>query len=109
MLKSTRSYDELLNYMKDCGYSDIYISKVMHGFTKEAVTAILAQPDLTTKTGKRDIVFLTLLYATAGRLDEIRSIKITHIHLHTIKPYVNLQGKGNKTRTAYLCQELSLI
>lgn len=30
MLKSTRSYDELLNYMKDCGYSDIYISKVMN-------------------------------------------------------------------------------
>lgn len=78
------------------------MKKKVHGFTKEAVTAILAQPDLTTKTGKRDIVFLTLLYATAARLDEIRSIKITHIHLHTIKPYVNLQGKGNKTRTAYL-------
>ena len=60
---------------------------------RDAVGAMLAVPDVSTKTGKRDLVFLTLLYATAGRLDEIRSIKIQHLHLEGKKPYVNLIGK----------------
>lgn len=76
--------------------------KKVNGLTRAAVTAILEAPDLTSKTGKRDIVFLTILYATAGRLDEIRSIKISQLHLDAQKPYINLYGKGEKIRTAYL-------
>lgn len=76
--------------------------KKVSGFTRDAVAAMLAEPDVSTKTGKRDLVFLTLLYATAGRLDEIRSIKIRHLHLDGKKPYVNLIGKRDKIRTAYL-------
>lgn len=76
--------------------------KKVSGLTREAVTAMLEAPDTTTATGRRDLVFLTLLYATAARLDEIRSIKMKHIHLDAAKPYVNLYGKGQKIRTAYL-------
>lgn len=78
------------------------VRKKVNGLTRDAVTAMIEAPDLNTKTGKRDIVFLTILYATAGRLDEIRSIKICHLHLDTQKPYINLLGKGEKMRTAYL-------
>jgi site-specific recombinase XerD len=78
------------------------VKKKVNGLTREAVTAILEAPDLNTKTGKRDIVFMTILYATAGRLDEILSIKISHLHLDTQKPYINLFGKGEKMRTSYL-------
>lgn len=78
------------------------IKKKVNGFTREAVEAMLAVPDPSTVTGKRDLVFLTLLYATAGRLDEIRSIKICHLHLDAEKPYVTLVGKRGKMRTAYL-------
>lgn len=76
--------------------------KKVSGLSREAVGAMLEAPDLNTKTGKRDLVFLTILYATAGRLDEIRSIKISHINLSAEKPYINLHGKGNKIRTSYL-------
>ncbi len=76
--------------------------KKVNGFTREAVEAMLAVPDSSTATGKRDLVFLTLLYATAGRLDEVRSIKICHLHLDAEKPYVTLIGKREKIRTAYL-------
>lgn len=76
--------------------------KKVSGLTRNAVSAMLEAPNLATKTGKRDMVFLTILYATAGRLDEIRSIKITHIHLDCDKPYINLHGKGDKIRTSYL-------
>lgn len=76
--------------------------KKVSGLTRDAVAAMLEAPDLSTKTGKRDIVFMTVLYATAGRLDEIRSIRISHLHLDVHKPYINLCGKGGKMRTAYL-------
>ncbi len=52
-------------------------------------------------------VFLTLLYATAGRLDEIRSIKTCHPHLDVEKPYVILIGKREKIRTAYLLPKVA--
>lgn len=76
--------------------------KKVSGLTREAVTAMLAAPDTSTRIGRRDLVFLTLLYATAARLDEIRSIKLNEIHLDAAKPYITLQGKGKKIRTAYL-------
>ena len=74
----------------------------VEGLTREAVAAILEAPDPSTRTGKRDLVFLTLLYATAARPDEILSIRLSHLYLDAAKPYVNLYGKGNKIRTAYL-------
>ena len=60
--------------------------KKAEGLTREAVAAILAAPDPSTRTGKRDLVFLTLLYATAARLDEILSIKLSHLYLDAAKP-----------------------
>ena len=82
------------------------IKKKIKGFTRKAVSAMLSAPDLTTKTGRRDLVFIALLYATAARLDEIRSLKICQLHLHAEKPYVNLIGKGGKIRTAYLLPKI---
>lgn len=72
------------------------------GLTREAVTSMLEAPDITTAIGRRDLVFLTVLYATAARIDEVLSIKIGHIYLDAVKPYVNLCGKGEKIRTSYL-------
>lgn len=76
--------------------------KKVNGLTREAVTAMLSVVIPSTKTGKRDLVFLILLYATAARLDEILSIRIKHLHLKADKPYVTILGKGEKTRTLYL-------
>lgn len=76
--------------------------KKVSGLTRDAVAAMLGTPDTGTKIGRRDLVFLTLLYATAARLNEIRSIRLSHIHLDAGKPYINLYGKGQKIRTAYL-------
>lgn len=63
---------------------------------------MLEAPDTSTKIGRRDLAFLTLLYATAARLDEIRSLTLGDIHCGAGKPYINLLGKGQKIRTAYL-------
>ena len=68
--------------------------KKVSELTREAVTAMLAASDISTRIGWHDLVFLILLYATATRLDEIRSIKLSDIHLEAAKPYITLHGKG---------------
>lgn len=78
------------------------VKKKVNGFTRAAVTAIMNEPDLDAKTGRRDLTLLMMLYGTAGRIGEILSVKAEHLHLGAPKPYVNLYGKGGKMRTAYL-------
>ncbi len=78
------------------------VKKKVNGLTKDAVTAIMDEPDLKTKTGRRDLTFLMLLYGTAARIGEILSLRVENLHLNAPKPYVNLYGKGGKMRTAYL-------
>ena len=57
------------------------MKKKVAGLTRDAVTAMLSAPDLTTVTGRRDLVFMTLIYATAARLGEMLSLKIKRIHI----------------------------
>ena len=45
---------------------------------------------------------MTLLYATAARIDEMLSVKISDLHLDAPKPYVIITGKGMVIRTLYL-------
>ncbi len=78
------------------------LKKKVQGLTREAVAAILDEADLSTKTGRRDYTLLMLMYGTAARIGEILSIKLKHLNLDGVKPYVHLHGKGGKKRTAYL-------
>ena len=79
-----------------------YARKKVNGLTRDAVTEMLSSPNPVTSIGKRDLVFMILLYATAARLNEILSIKIKQLHMSAKKPYVTIVGKGGKTRTLYL-------
>jgi len=76
--------------------------KKVEGMSKEAVKALLETPDLSTVTGRRDMALLVLMYGTATRIDEVLSMKVEHFHFDAPKPYVNIIGKGDKMRTAYL-------
>jgi len=59
-------------------------------------------PNLVSKTGRRDLALMIIIYSTAARLDEVLSIELQHIRLDVAKPYVTVIGKGNKIRTLYL-------
>lgn len=74
----------------------------VEGLTREAVKTLMAIPDTSSRTGRRDLVFMVILYATAARLDELLSMKLSQVRLNEKKPYVNVVGKGDKTRTLYL-------
>ena len=66
----------------------------MDGLTREAVKALLDAPDPLSRTGRRDMAFLILLYSTAARLDEPLSMMNSQLHLLDEKPYEVIIGKG---------------
>jgi site-specific recombinase XerD len=76
--------------------------KKIVGMSKKAVKSVMSVPDVSTRTGRRDLVLMILLYCTAARIDEILSLKINQLHLDADKPYVTVIGKGRKIRTLYI-------
>ena len=78
------------------------VKKKVEGMSKKAVKALMSIPDVSTKTGQRDLVLLIVLYCTAARIDEILSMKISQLHLDAKKPYITVIGKGRKIRTLYI-------
>ena len=49
--------------------------KLVHWLTKEELAAFLSQPDGSKRTGLRDMVFLTVMYDTAARCQELIDLK----------------------------------
>ncbi len=74
----------------------------VRGLTREAVKTLLSLPDLGTRAGRRDLTLMEVMYVTAGRINEILSIKISSLHLDDQKPNIVIAGKGGKTRTLYI-------
>lgn len=78
------------------------VKKKVSGLSRKAVKTLLECPDPSTRSGKRDLAFLIMLYGTAARLDELLSMKLNQLHLSGETPYASIIGKGNKVRTLYL-------
>ena len=100
---SERDFAYLSAYEVACTIPSMKVPKrKINGLSKAAVKQLLEMPKLSTKTGRRDLTFMILLYSTAARLDEVLSLRIRDIHLDLQKPYANIIGKGHKRRTLYL-------
>lgn len=65
--------------------------------TAEHTKLLLAQPDVSTASGKRDMVLLSVLYDTGARVQEICDLRVRDIRLEP-PALVILTGKGCKTR-----------
>jgi site-specific recombinase XerD len=65
--------------------------------TVEQTRLLLAQPDRTTRQGRRDATLLATLYDTAARVQETADLTVRDIRLEG-PPIVALTGKGRKTR-----------
>lgn len=59
----------------------------------------MSAPNYNTTTGQRDLAFLTFLYGTATRIDEVMSLKVNQLHLDSAQPFATIVGKGSKIRT----------
>jgi len=76
--------------------------KKVSGMSRRAVQALMAAPNTSTATGRRDLALIVAIYGTASRLDEILSLKVKQLHLYAKSPYVTIIGKGGKIRSLYL-------
>jgi site-specific recombinase XerD len=76
----------------------------MNYLTIEGVKLLLAQPDLATRKGRRDLAMLALMYDSAARVQEI--IDLTPSNVRLVKPFtIKLVGKGDKARIVPLMDE----
>jgi len=69
--------------------------------SEAAISAIIAEPDITKKNGVRNRCILVLMYDTGARVQEIADIKIKDFRWGKT-PTVTLHGKGGKERTVPL-------
>lgn len=67
--------------------------------SKQAMKYLFEQPNLDTKTGLRDLMLFSILYVTAGRINEILSLRIQDLRFDLTISVVTVIGKGNKIRT----------
>lgn len=65
--------------------------------TPDALTLILAQPDLSKASGRRDLTMLSVLYDTGARVQELVDLKVENVRLDP-PPILTLTGKGRKQR-----------
>ncbi len=68
------------------------------------IKLLLEMPDQCTKSGRRDLALLSLMYDTAARVQEIADLTPSMVHLS--KPStIKLIGKGNKARIVPLMEK----
>lgn len=67
---------------------------------KDDLDRLLAAPDTSTKTGKRDSAILELFFSTGLRLSELRGLNIKDLNYKTRE--ISVRGKRGKVRVVFL-------
>jgi site-specific recombinase XerD len=80
-----------------------FVPATVEYLSKEHLTALLAQPDLSTQEGRRDAVLLSVLYDTGARVQELIDVSVGDLRL-TNPAQVRILGKGRKIRIVPLMQ-----
>lgn len=78
--------------------------KIVKYLVASQVKELLAEPDNTTRKGRRDLALLCLMYDSGCRVQELADVKVRDIRM-TTPPQITLIGKGRKTRTVPIMVE----
>ena len=94
----TESPENLLIYQK---ILHLPAKKGMHKpinyLSPEVVSAVLAETDINTMSGRRDLMLLTLLYDSGARVQEIIDLRVRDVRIENPATVI-LFGKGRKVR-----------
>lgn len=83
--------------------------KAFNYLSSEGIKLLLAQPDTSTKQGRRHLTILSLMYDTAARVQELVDLKVDSVRID-YEPYsVRIFGKGRKSRIVPLAKEQAAI
>jgi site-specific recombinase XerD len=84
--------------------------KKLVGFlSRNEVKALMAAPDIRTRSGRRDHALLLTLYNTGGRISEIIGLRRRQVHIEANSANVQLLGKGRKERVIPLWDETARV
>jgi len=67
-------------------------------FTRQEVSILLSLPDGNRKIGYRDIVLLSVMYASGARAQEVCDLTVGNVTCDQEKTWLIIKGKGGKTR-----------
>ena len=76
--------------------------------TAEQVKTMLAKPDLAKRSGRRDLLMISVLYDTGARVSELIDLNVRDIRLED-SPIATLNGKGNKSRQVPLMTQTAVM
>jgi len=77
--------------------------------TRDEVKALLAAPDRTTWSGRRDHALLLTLYNSGARVSELTALRREQVRLDPAGPCLELRGKGRKERVVPLWAETARV
>ncbi len=81
----------------------------MNHITPEGVRLLLEQPDTGTRTGRRHLACLALMYEAAARVQEVADLTVESLRISS-RPYtMRIVGKGNKARIVPLSDDITGI
>jgi site-specific recombinase XerD len=83
--------------------------RLVHYLSRDEVKALLAAPDRTVWTGRRDHALLLTLYNTGARVSEIIALRRDQVRLEPVGAHVELRGKGRKERTVPLWDDTAQV
>jgi len=76
--------------------------------TSDELKIIFNAPDLSKKSGRRDLTLLVFLYDSGARVNELINVNIKDIRLNS-PAVVTLHGKGNKIRQVPIMKKTALL
>ena len=76
--------------------------RIVEFLSEDALKTLLEQPNIHKGKGLRNQFFMTLMYDTGARCDELRSMRVRDLRLKTKDSTAYLLGKGNKPRIVSL-------
>jgi integrase/recombinase XerD len=83
--------------------------RLVHYLSRDEVKALLAAPDRTVWSGRRDHALLLTLYNTGARVSEIIALRREQVRLDPVGAHVELLGKGRKERIVPLWTETAQV
>ncbi|MCG7977177.1 MAG: tyrosine-type recombinase/integrase [gamma proteobacterium symbiont of Clathrolucina costata] len=85
-----------------------YVRRGVGYLSRDHLAALLAQPDLTRRDGRRDAVLLSVLYDTGARVQELIDLTAGDVRLEA-PAQVRLLGKGRKERVVPLMENTATL
>jgi integrase/recombinase XerD len=98
-----------LNAIREIAKLNVEKDKSPVFLNEKEMTLVLSLPDIKTKLGIRDQTYLSLLYDSGARDNELRSLRLSDVMIAPNNGKLHLVGKGNKIRMTPISEQVTRL